>query len=195
MDKQVLQKMARANPIVNSLLPTLRKMLPRENVNEEIAASIYKTCVGLNQQNRAKKGKMLEKCIEDVLVENKIPFLSQVVVDTTGVIHAVKGRRKGVHVHDFVINASFGDTIQNKMILSCKTSLRERWRQDANLQCAKMYMITMDTCSKHVMESLRENNIELVVVGGGDTGLTLQQCIDDIKKELLTDSIASAKLD
>lgn len=195
MDKQVLQKMARANPIVSSLLPTLRKMLPRENVNEEIAASIYKTCVGLNQQNRAKKGKMLEKCIEDVLVENKIPFLSQVVVDTSGVIHAVKGRRKGVHVHDFVINASFGDTIQNKMILSCKTSLRERWRQDANLQCAKMYMITMDTCSKHVMESLRENNIELVVVGGGDTGLTLQQCIDDIKKELLTDSIASAKLD
>lgn len=195
MDRQVLQKMARANPIVSSLLPTLRKMLPRENVNEEIAASIYKTCVGLNQQNRAKKGKMLEKCIEDVLAENKIPFLSQVVVDTAGVIHAVKGRRKGVHVHDFVINAAFGDTIHSKMILSCKTSLRERWRQDANLQCAKMYMITMDTCSKHVMESLRENNIELVVVGGGDTGLTLQQCIDDIKKELLMDSIASAKLD
>lgn len=186
--------MARANPIVSSLLPSLRKLLPRENINEEVASSIYKTCVGLNQQNRAKKGKLLEKCVEDVLKENQIPFLSQVVVDTAGVIHAMKGRRKGVHVHDFVIDASFGDTIQNKIILSCKTSLRERWRQDANLQCAKMYMITLDTCSKHIMESLRENNIDLVVIGGSN-GMTLQQCIDDIKRELITDSIASARLD
>lgn len=190
--------MARANPIGTALLPTLRKMLPRENINEEIAMSIYKTCIGINQSQRTKKGKMLEKCIEDVLKENQIPYLSQVVVDTSGVIHALRGKRKGVHVHDFVINASFGDTIQDKIILSCKTSIRERWRQDANIDCAKMFMITLDTCSKHVLASLKENKVELVVVGG-DMGMTLEKCIEDIKKELemqqITNSIASSRLD
>lgn len=183
MDTQVLQKMARANPIISCLLPTLRKMLPRENINEEIASNIYNMCVGLNQRNRAKKGKLLEKCIEDVLIESKIPYLSQAAVDTSGVIHASKGRRKGVHIHDFIINASFGDTIENKTILSCKSSLRERWRQDANLQCAKMYMITLDTCSKHTIESLKENNIELVVVGG----TSLQTCIEELHKNVSKD--------
>lgn len=202
MDKQVLQKMARANPIATALLPSLRKMLPRENINEEIAANIYKTCIGINQQHRAQKGKMLEKCIEDVLKENNIPYLSQVVVDTTGIIHAFRGKKKGVHIHDFIINASFGDSVHDKMILSCKTSLRERWRQDANIECSKMYMITMDTCSKHVMASLKENRIQLVVVGGeggAGTGMTLEECVNEIKNNLaisnITDSIAAAKLD
>lgn len=198
MDKQILQKMARANPIATCLLPSLRKMLPRENINEEIALNIYTTCIGINQQHRAKKGKLLEKCIEDVLKENDIPYLSQAVVDTSGVIHAMRGKKKGVHVHDFVINAAFGDSIEDKIILSCKTSLRERWRQDANIQCAKMYMITMDACSKHIMSSLKENNIELVVIGGG-MGLSVEDCINDIKNKMeihkLTDNIAAAKLD
>ncbi len=183
MDRIILQKMARANPIATTLLPNLRRMLPRDVINEEIAHNVYKTCVSLNQKYRTQKGKLLEKCIEDVLKENDIPYLSQATVDTAGVIHALRGKRKGVHVHDFIIDASFGDTIDNKIIISCKTSLRERWRQDANVKCAKMYMVTMDTCSNHIMTSLQENNVTLVVIGA-DTGISMEHCIQEIKEHL-----------
>jgi hypothetical protein len=187
MDRIILQKMARANPIASTLLPSLRRMLPRDAINEEIASNVYKTCVSINQKYRTQKGKMLEKCVEDVLKEHDIPYLSQATVDTAGVIHALRGKRKGVHVHDFIIDASFGDTIDNKIIISCKTSLRERWRQDANVQCAKMYMITMDACSNHIMNSLKENNVTLVMIGADNTiGISMETCIQEIKAYLST---------
>lgn len=185
MDRIVLQKMARANPIASSLLPSLRRILPREIISEEDANNVYKMCVGINQKYRAQKGKLLEKCIEDVLKENNIPYLSQVTVDPAGVIHALRGKCKGIHIHDFIVNASFGDTIDDKIIISCKTSLRERWRQDANVKCAKMYMITMDVCSKHVMESLEQNNVALVVIGNTGpsvAGISLETCVQEIEE-------------
>lgn len=185
MDSQVLTKMTRGGNIAPVIVKRMQELLPRSRVTEDVAYNIYKTCVSMNQQSRSNKGKLLEQCIEDVLKARQIPYLPQVTVDTTGIIHKSRGQKKGVHVHDFVIDAQVGDSIRDKIVLSCKTSLRERWRQDANVQCAKMYMITMEMCSKHVMASLKENKIALVIVRESRDGvMNLEECIEEIERSL-----------
>lgn len=191
MDKKVLDEWKKQTSVSAELIPLLTRILNlSEDMEVPVAMEVYQACVGVNQSQRSKKGKSLEKIIENLLMEHDIPYLSQAAVDTaTGTICKSSRSSKSTHIHDFIIDAKLGDTIHDKIVLSCKTSLRERWRQDANIKCKKLYMITLEAASKTITASLEENNITLVMVGAKE-GTPLEQCIQEIK-----DTLVSAKQD
>jgi hypothetical protein len=128
---------------------------------------IYKKCISLHQSNIVKKGKALENAIAHMLQKEKIPYLAQACVDKDGNIIAGK---LGHHRHDFVVGGAIGQNIADKIVISCKTSLRERFLQDANLTCKRLFMVTYDPQGEVKKEALKEqHNIEVVVIKNNDT--------------------------
>jgi len=78
-------------------------------------------------------GDCLEQYVATHLRSNNIPFLQQVTIDSNGVISGFNEKKKMCgHVIDIVVGSSIdiGDHISNHIVLSCKTTCRERWTQD-----------------------------------------------------------------
>jgi len=76
---------------------------------------------------QSKEGKHLEHIVEDLLEESKIPFMSQVHLDSDGII--VKSG--GCTIPDIVFGSPVvGDHISKYAVLSLKTSSRERGKLD-----------------------------------------------------------------
>lgn len=101
-------------------------------VNEDILA-FYKKAVSVHQSCICNNGKALENFCEKILRDGNIPFRSQVVIDHNGVIilNCKKADKKLHHILDIVVgDVKDGDTIQNYVVISCKTTCRERWTQD-----------------------------------------------------------------
>ncbi len=78
-------------------------------------------------------GDCLEQYIATHLRSNNIPFLQQVTIDSNGVISGFNEKKTRCgHVIDIVVgsNIDIGNHISNHIVLSCKTTCRERWTQD-----------------------------------------------------------------
>ena len=108
----------------------LRANIPKysEWSDEEILDAHNKH-VSIVQSTKSKSGTSLEKIIEGFLEENDIPFKAQVSIDKDGIIN-----ERGLQTHaipDIVIgNPTTGDSIKNYIVLSLKTTSRERAKQD-----------------------------------------------------------------
>jgi len=101
-------------------------------VNDSVLA-FYKKAVSVHQSCVSNNGKALENFCEKILRDNDIPFSSQVVINHKGVIilNCKKNVKKLHHVLDIVVgDVKDGDSIQNYVVISCKTTCRERWTQD-----------------------------------------------------------------
>lgn len=94
--------------------------------------SLFHQCVSIRQQNTQKHGDMLENIVAELLAEHHIPFRQQVEINNKGCITNVGGKTsKCHHVIDFVVgNITVSSHISEYIVLSCKTTCRERWTQD-----------------------------------------------------------------
>lgn len=136
---------------------------------------VYNKCNSIAQSRRSRRGKAFETVLEDTLRDRGIPFITQASHNAEGII--VKGK-KGV-VHDFIVDARIGDSLKDKIIISCKTSLRERYKQDANLPCRKIYMVTLDkVAAKTKYEAV---NLHIVSIG---QDAALENMIRDIENNM-----------
>lgn len=162
------------------LTDKLKLELPKDDVKKhQTLREIYQKCVSLHQSSISRKGKALENAIAHILERENIPFLAQACVDKDGNI--IPGK-VGHHRHDFVVKGVMGENIKDKIIISCKTSLRERFLQDANVCCKKLFMITYDPHAEAKKETLKEqHNIEIVTIKEDDTS-AVQSMIKYIRK-------------
>lgn len=105
-----------------------------KNLNDDEIVAICKDCSSWRQSVISCKGSMFEKCIESMFLEEGIPFVKQVVIDHDGniVSKGVQRRRQRCyHVVDFIIGDKLGsDKIEDFIVVSVKTTCRERWTQD-----------------------------------------------------------------
>lgn len=122
--------------------------------------TIYDVCVSLHNSFNSRSGKLLETSIEEILTTRKIPFLRQVSVKN-GIISP---KKRGA-VHDIIIDAKLGDNIRDKVMISCKTSVRDRYKQDGKIDAKKLYLFTYDRPSD--FEKYIEVGITLITIGNG----------------------------
>jgi hypothetical protein len=119
-----------------NIINNLRSALPSCIFSEQDLLKLYATSISIFQSRKCKNGKGFESVIEDQLRVNGIPFVSQVAINKHGIIIGT-GTTVGGHAHtlDILVGANSIDLIKGKHIddytvISCKTSVRERWNQD-----------------------------------------------------------------
>ena len=118
------------------VINNLRSALPSCTFSEQELLKLYATSISTFQSKKCKNGKNFESIIENQLRVNGIPFVSQVAINKRGIIIGT-GTTIGDHAHtlDILVGANSIDLIKGKHItdytvISCKTSVRERWNQD-----------------------------------------------------------------
>lgn len=80
-------------------------------------------------QFQSKGGKFFEKIVEDALREAGVAFKAQVHIDKNGMI--LEKKRRGCTSPDIVFgNPVVGTHISNYVVMSLKTTSRERFKQD-----------------------------------------------------------------
>jgi len=86
------------------------------------------------QYSRDRNGRLFEQLVADVLNENGLLFQRQVDIDEYGFVVGYEKNNKTekcYHRLDFVVgDVQLNADIRNCFVLSCKTSCRERWKQD-----------------------------------------------------------------
>ena len=104
-----------------------------QNISDDILEKIYNTSVSIFQSKKSRHGTQFEQKIEKMLYENNVPFKRQVAIDKNGIIIG-NGTVVENHSHtiDIVIgeHIKIGKHISDFIVLSCKTTVRERWNQD-----------------------------------------------------------------
>lgn len=138
-----------------------------------------------SQQRKSRAGYSYEHHIEAMLVDGKIPFEKQVVIEA-------KKRP------DFILPSlgfiSSGETIaKTGLILSAKTTLRERWKQvEREKGDRNLYLTTVDeSIASNAIEDMCNIGVQLVVpeglmdkkkyeYAGHKNVLTFRQFCDDI---------------
>jgi hypothetical protein len=128
-----LDKKNESNKII---INNLRSALPSCTFSEQELLKLYDTAISTFQSGKCKNGKGFESVIENQLRVNSIPFVSQVAIDKCGRIIGTGTTVEGhAHTLDILIGADLiehikGKHISNYGVISCKTSVRERWNQD-----------------------------------------------------------------
>ena len=151
LSKFVEEQMA-TRPL-NEMLDEVLSKYDGVPVTKDNIEDIYESVARVVNSNRARRGSQFERTIQSYLVnafkDKGIYVYSQV---------PVKGSNAKI---DFVVSKE--DTSKDKLnlldavIVSCKVSLRERWRVDQHLynQCKQYYLVTMDEKLPH--ESMPAN--------------------------------------
>lgn len=122
---------------------------------------VYNTANSIAQGNRSKRGKALEDAMASLLMDLHIPFVSQVSHNDQGLLTS---KKRGC-VHDIVLYAKMGDPIRDKIVVSCKTSVRERYKQDGIVPCKKLFLVTVDRASTRNNQKYKDIGIYMVHVG------------------------------
>lgn len=118
------------------IINNLRSALPSCIFSEQELLKLYATSISTFQSGKCKNGKSFESVIENQLRINSIPFISQLAIDKCGIIIGTGTIVEGhAHTLDILIGADSiehikGEHISNYVVISCKTSVRERWNQD-----------------------------------------------------------------
>lgn len=128
-----LDKKNESNKII---INNLRSALPSCTFSEQELLKLYAASISTFQSGKCKNGKSFESVVENQLRINSIPFISQVAIDKCGIILGTGTTVEGhAHTLDILIGADSiehikGEHISNYVVISCKTSVRERWNQD-----------------------------------------------------------------
>lgn len=113
----------------------LKKITP---LDDEVLKEIYKKCISMHQSKNHASGVFLENSIlEEELQKNAMPYKKQVTIDNRGIIIGIelekvkRPKLNGTHKLDFVVgDVQVGKSITEYIVISCKKSCRERWKQD-----------------------------------------------------------------
>ena len=101
-----------------------------KNITDDIIYEIYCKCNSIRQKNVRNKGNDLEEFVDQMLDKYNIKHDIQVSIDKNGDI-IKRGTCECYHIIDFVIgDIKIGSNITDYIVLSTKTSCKERWTQD-----------------------------------------------------------------
>ena len=114
---------------IDRVVSTLRSRNPKlEGWSTEEILTLYNDSVSLHQ---SKDGKFFEREIENQLQEAGIPFKAQVSINSEGIVVKGSKRGRGITIPDIVFgNPVVGTHISNYVVMSLKTSSRERAKLD-----------------------------------------------------------------
>lgn len=114
------------------IIQELKKIAPL--LCETDLLHLYEKSISIHQSKNQSNGDFLENDIlVGILDKNNIQYKKQVTIDTNGIIIGFNIKKgKCYHIIDFVIgnNIEIGKSIKNFIVISCKTTCRERWTQD-----------------------------------------------------------------
>lgn len=114
------------------ILDELRQIVP--SLSSEVLLQLYSTSISIHQSKIQGNGNFLEnEIVVKMLNAQGIPYRQQVTINSEGVIVGFHTKKeKCYHIIDFVVgkNIEVGKPITEYMVVSCKTTCRERWTQD-----------------------------------------------------------------
>jgi hypothetical protein len=117
------------------------------------------------QSRKANAGNGLERTIEKIHTEKGIHALYQKWVDSDGNIYDKKPKKAGVHKMDALIPTNKEITNTSDMyVVSMKTTLRERFRQDLDgcPKCKKVIFLTRETLLRSQIDMISGYNCIVV---------------------------------
>jgi hypothetical protein len=116
---------------------------------------IDKVLLSAAQQRKSRAGKSFELHIERLLKDGGIPYEAQVVIESK--------KRPDFVLPDFRLYADSTRTREEALVLSAKTTLRERWKQvHGEIRDCDLYLATVD-----------ENIAASAIVEMGEAGISL----------------------
>jgi len=122
----------------------LKKNKFRKLYDKGYLDAIYKINQSITQSLRSCTGKKFEMMLKEIFDENNISYSYQVFIDENGIV--VKTRKESSHILDFVVpECKMGKSLKKYTVISCKTTLRERFLQDNGIECYNKFLITVDT--------------------------------------------------
>jgi hypothetical protein len=128
----VLSKMEENRILKEQIIIRELRQLPTATDQELL--QLYNKSISIHQSKIQGNGNFLENHIlVDMLNHYHIPYKQQVTIDKTGKIVGFNHKRKKCyHILDFVVgeNIEIGKSIMDYIVISCKTTCRERWTQD-----------------------------------------------------------------
>ncbi len=113
-----------------SMIQELKQIVP---LNDMELLQLYHTSISIHQRKNQNNGNFLEnEILSTELDKHNIPYQKQVTIDESGIIVGLNEKRKKCfHIVDFVIGENIiGKSITEYIVISCKTTCRERWTQD-----------------------------------------------------------------
>jgi hypothetical protein len=123
-------------------------------INKTKIEEIYNSCIQLQKVQITNTNSFLVQMIKDFLKQNEIPYKSQVAVNYSGIIIEPFKKTKKIHFIDFVIGNDIrvGRNISEFIVLSCKTSSKDKWATDNWMNTAltkpKKYIL-LTLCSEY----------------------------------------------
>lgn len=116
---------------------------------------IDKVLLSAAQQRKSRAGKSFELHIERMLRDGRIPYEAQVVIESK--------KRPDFVLPDFHLYSDKGRAREEALVLSAKTTLRERWKQvHGEIRNCDLYLATVD-----------ENVAASTISEMGDAGIIL----------------------
>ncbi|MFW5333255.1 type II restriction endonuclease [Hydrogenophaga sp. ZJX-1] len=116
---------------------------------------IDKVLLSASQQRKSRAGKSFELHIERMLKDGRVPYEAQVVIESK--------KRPDFVLPDFRLYADSGRAREEALVLSAKTTLRERWKQvHGEIRDCDLYLATVD-----------ENVAAAAISEMGEAGITL----------------------
>jgi hypothetical protein len=144
------------------LLQELRAVAP--DVPDATLLQLYSTSISLRQSKVQRHGESLENEIVAPILRG-LPYHQQVVIDSEGKIAGSK--QNCYHIVDFVIGEGVepGKSITDFIVLSCKTTCRDRWTQDAwtLTYSPKLYILVTVSDDYPPAERFREDEKRKIV--------------------------------
>jgi hypothetical protein len=112
-------------------------------------------CMSIFQGRKASAGNSFEKSIETLHSDSGIQFLKQKHVDNEHNIHDKKPKTSS-HKVDYIIQRDPADKIADSLIISAKSKLRERWRQDLCHigKCKKVIILTKEVPNQTLINAI-----------------------------------------
>ena len=114
-------------------------------------------CMSMFQSRKANAGSGFERVITKEHSRLGINVLNQVCIDSSGNIHDKKPKGISVHKVDTLIPTTKDvKNISSMIVLSKKTTLRERYRQDLDIRdkCKKLIFLTKETPTKTQLDTI-----------------------------------------
>jgi hypothetical protein len=131
------------------------------SLSDDILKRIYIASVSIHQRKMQSNGHHFEMLISEILAQNCIKFKQQVTINSDGIIIGFNKKEKCHHIVDFVIfdieESIINSHISNYIVLSTKTTCRERWTQDSWTTTLKPKLYILATLSNDYPLSSRFN--------------------------------------
>lgn len=137
---------------------------------------LYNLMMSCAQSRKPFAGNSFEKSIEDLHTMHNIKFYKQVWVDADGNLYNKKPKDISVHKHDCLIPSNVeSNNIADMIVVSKKTTLRERFRQDLDSvgKCKTVVFLTREKPQKGQIDTITGYNCIIVYPNAPNTKNTM----------------------